>query len=149
MITYIDTSTLLRLLIEEAGSDRAGTIWDAADELVSAALIVVEGRAALAAARRGSRLTARQHRRAREEFDALVEQLSLVEITEDLILDAAELAELHGRQGYDAVHLAAAISVETTILTSADAALCEAATSRGLHVAGPWTSCPHGAPPAR
>ena len=31
MITYIDTSTLLKLLIEEDGSAQAEVIWSAAD----------------------------------------------------------------------------------------------------------------------
>ena len=58
MITYVDTSTLLKLVVEEPGSERASTIWTSADAVASVALIVVEVRAALAAARRGRRLTA-------------------------------------------------------------------------------------------
>lgn len=137
MITYFDTSSLLKLLIEEEGSDRAGLIWDAADAVVSVALLVVEGRAALAAARRGQRLSIRQHRRALDEFDALVAELAIVEVTEDLIAFAADLAEDEALRGYDAVHLAAALSVEATVLSSADNDLCEAAERCGLHVANP------------
>lgn len=137
MITYIDTSSLLKLLIEEDGSDRAALIWDTADALVSVALIVVEGRAALAAARRGRRLSISQHQRALDEFAALVEELAIVEVTEDLLTSAADLAEDEGLRGYDAVHLAAALTVEATVLSSADADLCHAAERRGLHVANP------------
>ncbi|MCZ7631338.1 MAG: hypothetical protein M5U19_20820 [Microthrixaceae bacterium] len=54
MITYVDTSSMLKLLIDEDGSERAELIWDSADVLVSVALVVVEGRAALAAAHRGA-----------------------------------------------------------------------------------------------
>ena len=50
MITYVDTSSLLKLIVEEPGSDRAALIWDTADALAAASVIVVEGRAALAAA---------------------------------------------------------------------------------------------------
>ncbi|MGB6057318.1 MAG: type II toxin-antitoxin system VapC family toxin [Microthrixaceae bacterium] len=137
MITYIDTSSLLKLLIEEDGSDRAGLIWDTADALVSVALIVVEGLAALAAARRGRRLSVSQHQRAVDEFSALVAELAIVEVTADLITNAADFAEDEGLRGYDAVHLAAALSVEATVLSSADAELCEAAERCGLHVANP------------
>lgn len=137
MITYIHTSSLLKLLVEEDGSDRVGLLWDTADSLVSVALIVVEGRAALAAAQRGRRLSTVQHRRARDEFAALVDELAIVEVTEDLITSAADLAEDEGLRGYDAVHLAAALSVEATILSSADTDLCDAAERRGLHVANP------------
>lgn len=137
MITYVDTSSLLKLLIDEDGSERAEEIWDAADVLVSVALIVVEGRAALAAARRGARLSAAQHRRARNEFTALVDELTVVEVTAELVETAAGLAEEEGLRGYDAVHLAAALSVEAAVLTSADIDLCDAAQRRGLHIANP------------
>lgn len=137
MTTYVDTSTLLKLVVDEEGSDRAELIWDAADNLASARLVVVEARAALAAARRGGRLTAGQHRSAKSELDLLFRDLHLVEITDDLIADAAELGELEGLRGYDAVHLAAAMFVTASVLTSAGDALCDAASRRGLHVANP------------
>jgi uncharacterized protein len=137
VIAYVDTSSLLKLLIDEDGSDRAELIWNSADVVASAALIVVEARAALAAATRGRRLTAAQHRAAKGELAALVEELTIVEITEDLIVDAAELAERKALRGYDAVHLAAALTVEADLVTSADATLCDAAERRGLAVANP------------
>lgn len=140
MITYVDTSSLLKLVIDEDGSERAELIWDSADALASVALVVVEGRAALAAARRGGRLGTSQHQRARDEFASLVDGLTIVEVTEELIADAADLAENEGLGGYDAVHLAAALTVEATVLTSADAELCDAAERRGLHVANPLYS---------
>lgn len=140
MITYLDTSSLLKLVVDDDGSERAELIWDSADVLASFALVVVEGRAALAAARRGGRLDTRQHRRARQAFTALAEELSIVETTEELVADAADLAEAEALNGYDAVHLAAAVTIEAAVLTSADTALCEAAQRRGLHVANPLSS---------
>lgn len=137
MITFVDTSSLLKLLIEEDGSERAELIWDTADVLAGSALIVVEARATLAAAERGARLTAAQHREANRGLVALVDELSIVEITEQLITEAADLAEQEALRGYDAVHLASALMVEAELITSADAALCDAAARRGLHVANP------------
>lgn len=137
MITYVDTSTLLKLVVEEAGSDVAAVIWDSADALASVGLVVVEARAALAAAHRAGRLTADQHREAKREAEALIEELHLVDVGEGLIVAAADLAEADGLRGYDAVHLAGALLIEAEILTSADGALCEAASGRGLHIANP------------
>lgn len=137
MITYVDTSMLLKLVIEEAGSDVAAVIWDSVDVLASVGLVVVEARAALAAAHRAGRLTADQHREAKREARALIEELHLVDVGEDLIAAAADVAEVDGLRGYDAVHLAGALLVGAEILTSADSALCEAASGRGLHVADP------------
>lgn len=140
MITYVDTSSVLKLVIDEDGSERAGLLWDSADALASVALVVVEGRAALAAAKRAGRLDTRQHRAARDEFSALIEELTIVEVTEELIEEAAAHAEQDALRGYDAVHLAAALTIEATVLASADTALCNAAERHGLHVANPLDS---------
>jgi predicted nucleic acid-binding protein len=137
VITYVDTSTLLKLVVEEAGSDAAAVIWDSADALASVGLVVVEARAALAAACRAGRLTAPEHQAAKQEVVTLIEGLHLVEVTDDLIAAAADLAEAENLRGYDAVHLAGALLVGAEILTSADDALCEAASAQGLHIANP------------
>lgn len=140
MITYVDASLLLKLVIEEEGSERAGLIWDSADVLASVVLVVVEGRAALAAARRCGQLDSRQHQQALQEFNTLVDALSIVEVTEGLVDDESHLAESEALRGYEAVHLAAALSIGSDILTSSDTELCEAANRRGLHVANPLST---------
>lgn len=40
--TGVDTSSLLKLVIDEDGSEGTGLIWDSADVLASVALVVVE-----------------------------------------------------------------------------------------------------------
>ncbi len=137
MITYVDTSTLLKLLVEEEGSDRAELVWDTADTLASVSLVVVEARAALAAATRCARLTTQQHKQAKDELSALTGDLHLAAVTDDLIALAANLAESEGLRGYDAVHLSAALHLGASVLTSADEALCDAAGRNGMHVANP------------
>jgi predicted nucleic acid-binding protein len=137
VITYVDTSTLLKRLLDEVGSARADAIWESADVLTSAAVVVVEARAALAAAERGGRLTGREHRAAKAGLVDLLEEVAIVEITEELVAVAADLAEDEALRGYDAVHLASALAVGAHVLTSSDSALCDAAERRGLHVANP------------
>lgn len=112
-------------------------IWDSADALASVGLIVVDARGALAAAHRAGRLTDDQHREAQSEAEALIEELYSLMWAGIYIAGAADLAEAEGLRGYDAVHLAGALLIEAEILTSADGALCEAASGRGLHVANP------------
>ena len=59
MITYIDTSVLLKLLVDdEVGSDAAQRLWLESDFVVCAEIGYAEARAALAAARRAGRLDA-------------------------------------------------------------------------------------------
>lgn len=137
MITYVDTSTLLKLIIEEEGSERAALIWTSADAVASVSLITVEARAAIAAAGRGRRLSASQARDAVDELKALLRVLHLIPVTDELVSAAAELAAVEGLRGYDAVHLAAALDISATVFSSADTTSCAAAERRGLHVANP------------
>ena len=137
MITYVDTSTLLKIIIDEDGSDRATTIWSSADAVVAVSQITVEARAALAAAERGGRLSARAHASAKTHLDALVADLHLIEPSQQLLAHAAELTESERLRGYDAVHLAAALLVGATVFSSADAELCAAADRIGFHIANP------------
>jgi len=140
VITYVDTSTLIEIIVDEEGSDRAELIWQSADSVASVSLVVVEARAALAAAARGGWLSTAQLRVAKTELAAFVDELHLVEVTEELIESAAQLAETDSLRGYDAVHLAAAVFVGAVVLTSSDRALCEAAERQGLHIADPLTA---------
>jgi uncharacterized protein len=140
VITYIDTSVLIKLLIEEVGTGEAGQIWDAPDVLVSVRIGYAEARAALAAALRQKRISAAVFRSASAGLDELWSQVTVVEIDEDLTRSAGDLADTHGLRGYDAVHLAAALRVEADVFSSADRRLCDAASALGFHVANPIDS---------
>jgi len=140
VIAYIDTSTLIKLIVDEEGSERAELIWQSADSVASVSLVVVEARAAFAAAGRGRRISAAQFGMTKTESAAFVDDLHLVEVTDELIESAAQLAETESLRGYDAVHLAAALLVGAAVLTSADRTLCEAAERQGLHIADPLTA---------
>jgi uncharacterized protein len=137
VITYVDTSTLIKLLIDEVGSTEAGRIWDEPDVLVSARIGHVEARAALAAAQRQGRISADVFRHAVDGLEVLWSQLSVVEIDEVLMRLAGDLAASHSLRGYDAVHLAAAHLVGADVFSSADRRLCTAASADGFHVANP------------
>lgn len=135
MIIYIDTSTLLKLMVEEDESERASVIWQSAGSVASVSLVQVEAHAALASARRRGRLTPAQFQTAKAELASLVDDLHVIPVTEVVIDGASELAESESLRGYDAVHLAAALFVGATVFSSADGALCEAAARQGFHVA--------------
>lgn len=137
MITYIDTSVLIKVIIEESGSNAAAELWDASDVLTAARIGYVEARAALAAARRGDRLSTRQLKTAKAALDDLWSQFTVVEITAGLVVAAAELAETERLRGYDAVHLAAAMEIGAEVVASADHDLLRAAARLGLHTADP------------
>jgi hypothetical protein len=137
VIAYFDTSAVMPLLIAEAGSARAASLWESADRVVSVRLVYPETRAALAQAERLGRLTARHLRVAVTEFNILFEEMDLVEVDDALARRAGELAEARQLRGYDAVHLAAADRVRdpNVVVIAGDGALLEAAVAEGLAVA--------------
>ena len=137
MIAYFDTSAIVPLVVDEPGTEAAGTIGDRADRLISTRLARVEARAALARAARIGRLTSRQLLAAKPELDGLLDQLDLVDIDDELVRSAAELAEVHALRAYDAVHLAAAarLAADDVVVVAGDRALLTGAHAIGLAVA--------------
>ncbi len=111
-------------------------LWGARLRAASSILCCPEGRAALAAAHRGRRLSVTGYGRAREEFESLQSELALVGIDGPLAREAGELAEEHELRGYDAVHLASALALGTDItLVTWDEDLKRAAAQRGCAIA--------------
>ncbi len=138
MITYFDTSIVMKLLIDdEAFREESERLWVESDFAVCAEIGYAEARAALAAVRRSSRLSAAALRIAKHELELLWAQMSVVAVDAELVRAAGDLAEHDALRGYDAVHLAAAIAAEVTVVASADRQLAEAARRRGFAVAEP------------
>lgn len=138
MITYFDTSILMKLLIDdEAFRAESERLWVESNFAVCAEIGYTEARAALAAVRRNKRLTAAALRTAKEELELLWEQMSVVVVNTELVRAAGDLAEHDALRGYDAMHLAAAIAGQVTVVASADRQLVEAARRRGFAVAEP------------
>jgi len=136
---YFDTSAFVKLLVAEAGSEDAARLWDAAGAVASSRLLYPETAAALAAARRASRLTGRKHVRAKATVEEMWSQMHVVEVTAAVAGAAASFAERYELRGYDAVHLASAVAVHADALVAFDTALAAAALQAGLHVAQPGT----------
>jgi predicted nucleic acid-binding protein len=123
-------------VVVEDGSELVAELWATRHRAASSILSYPEGRAALAAARRGGRLSADGHGRAHEEFESLQSELVLVGIDVPLARAAGQLAEEFGLRGYDAVHLATALALgSATTLISWDGDLRRAAGQRGCAVA--------------
>ncbi len=138
MITYVDTSVLLKLLLDdEGGADAAERLWLESDFVVCAEIGYVEARAGLASARRSARLGAKGFSAVKAELDALWAQVDVVPVTTELVHAAGDLAEVEGLRSYDAVHLAAAIAAEVTVVATSDGALLEAARRHRFDVANP------------
>ena len=129
---------LLKLLVDdEAGGDAAQRLWLESDFVVCAEIGYAEARAALAAARRAGRLDAAGLSIAKDELNALWAQVDVVPVTNALVLAAGDLAEAEGLRGYDAVHLAAALTGLATVFATADTQLLAAAQRHQLDISNP------------
>ncbi|MCC6436517.1 MAG: type II toxin-antitoxin system VapC family toxin [Acidimicrobiales bacterium] len=138
MISYIDTSVLLKLLVnDEVGADAADRLWMESDFVVCVEIGYAEARAALAAVHRNSRLTTRSYRVAKGELEALWSQVDVVAVHADLVRTAGSLAESEMLRGYDAVHLAAGLASGAAVFASADDRLLAAAQRNGLSTSNP------------
>lgn len=123
-------------MFDEPGSELAAELWDRAEVVVSSQLIYPEARAAAASACRAGRIDSGTLRRAVGRIDALCTQLSVIGLDPDLAHTAGDLAQAHGLRGYDAVHLATALHVDTQSLLFAswDRDLARGAVAAGCSV---------------
>lgn len=112
-------------------------LWDRADSVHAGQLVYPEARAAAAAAHRNGRLDAAQLRAAVRAIDGIYEELTKISVDAALARTAGELAERRALRGYDAVHLASALAIDSpdVVLATWDAALAAAAVEEGLVVA--------------
>lgn len=112
MLVYFDSSALVKLVVEEDGSDVAAALWDGCDAALSSRLAHPEVTAALAAAHRNHELDDGEFRRCRHTWSRFWNAVRPVEMTEAVEGHAARLAVGHALRGADAVHLASALAID-------------------------------------
>ena len=115
-IVYFDSSALVKLVVDEYGSDLAAELWDGCDAAVSSRLAYPEVRGGLAAAGRNHDLDRRGLAAALRTWEQLWAATRPVELTADVERHAGELTSRHALRGADAVHLASALAVGSTDL---------------------------------
>lgn len=147
-VCFLDSSALVKCYVAETGSTWTRSIVDDENNIVYvASLSRVETISALTRRLRRSDVTQPEFEVACEPFRLdLSTQFEIVGLTDQMIKEAATLAEKHGLRAYDAVQLAAALDssnaisqVEQTqlMLVSADLELNAAAAAEGLNIEDP------------
>jgi predicted nucleic acid-binding protein len=136
-IVYFDSSALVKLVVDEKGSDVAAELWNACDAALSSRLAYPEVCAALAAAGRNHDLTESEAITAADEWETFWASMRPIELSADVEKVAGELAVLHRLRGADAVHLASALALASADITVAawDKRLHTGAAALGLGVA--------------
>lgn len=133
MILYLDTSSLVKLYVEEPGSAQVHRLVEQAEIVAASVVAYPEARAAFARRRREGSLTARAFARAKSAFEADWPRVLALDVSGPLAHAAGELAERRRVRGFDAVHLASFHAVarefpdDDVRFSSADTALKRAA----------------------
>jgi uncharacterized protein len=136
-LVYFDASALVKLVVEEEGSDVASALWDGCDAALSSRIAYPEVRAALAAARRNHDLDDDGHAMAMRDWEEFWAAVRPVELTRGVERHAGDLALRRALRGADAVHLASALAVAVPdlVLAAWDRRLHRAAAAERLAVA--------------
>jgi uncharacterized protein len=106
LILYLDTTSLVKLYVEEAGSDEVHGFVEEASTVTTSQVAYAEARAAFARRRRERALSPRGFAVAKRAFDADWDHYVAVAVTRDRCREAGELAERYRLRGFDAIHLA-------------------------------------------
>ncbi|MAF10524.1 hypothetical protein CMK11_08730 [Candidatus Poribacteria bacterium] len=145
---YADSSVLMKCYVDEPGSEfMLRLIENDALWVFCSAVGEVELVAALTRRGHGERLNPlRVDAKVSEARADFARRYHVVEVTDDLLSRACDVARARGLRGYDAVHLATALAVvegarlhnrPRLTMLSADADLNRAARAEGLDVVDP------------
>jgi predicted nucleic acid-binding protein len=151
---YLDSSAVVKIYIPEIGSSWVRSLVEAVtpegeweNEITFAKIGIVEVVAAISKRRRMRDITAKQQKKLTANFlDDCIERFAKFDADDSVIRLAVGLAQRHPLRGYDAVHLATAITLNHTLVASklslltfisADDVLCKAAKKEGLPTENP------------
>jgi predicted nucleic acid-binding protein len=139
VILYLDTSALIKRYVNETGSPDVRRWLQSADDKATVLITRTEMSAAINRLLRMKFLSQEDYASALDEFRTDWRNYHRLPITEPLVARADTLACEHNLRGYDAVHLAAALTwqdlldLPVTVVTY-DKELTEAARASGMEV---------------
>lgn len=111
MILYLDTSALVKIYVEEKGSDEVRAQADQAEAVATSRIAYAEARAALARKLRERGLSRKGYRSVVEDLNQDWDDYFIVDLSDGVIKSAGMLAERHALRGADAIHLASALAL--------------------------------------
>jgi predicted nucleic acid-binding protein len=110
LIVYFDTSSLIKLYVEEVGSAAVRALVADAAVVATCVLAYPEARSALARLRREGGLTEGEQAQARTDLDQ--DWGGFLALPVDAVWrQAGDLADRHGLRGADSIHLASYLSL--------------------------------------
>ena len=137
MILYLDTSSLVKLYVDEQGSEDVIASVSKAEAVATCRIAYAEARAAFARKRQNGELDEEEYQGVLGDFYSDWERFFIVDVSQDVVEVAGELAERYHLRGYDAIHLASAEILKGKLksplaFSCADERLQEAAEAEGF-----------------
>jgi predicted nucleic acid-binding protein len=139
MTLYLDTSSLIKLFVEEPGGDEVRQHLSEADAVATSLITYAEARATFARLRRTGGFTSDGFRSAKRDFDEDWSNYLVVEPSLELCRAAGDLAERYHLRGCDSIQLATFLQLagerraSDTRFSSFDSALNRAAAAALRH----------------
>jgi len=115
MIVYLDTSSLVKLYVEEIDSEKMKDVARNAAAISTAKIAYAEARSAFARKQKEGGFSLNALRKIVEELNRDWESYFVIEITDGLIRFAGDTAERYLLRGFDAIHLASAVHLKNKI----------------------------------
>jgi len=112
MIVYLDTSSLVKLYVEEDESLEVEKIADSSEFTATSIVAYAEARAAFSRRFREKAFTPREYGLIKKYFDRDWNSYLILNVTEDMVRLAGTLAEKYALRGFDSIHLASAIKLQ-------------------------------------
>jgi predicted nucleic acid-binding protein len=106
VILYLDTSSLVKLYVEEIGSRETERLVGEALLVCTSVVAYAEVRSALARVCRQGGLTPEEHARAKADLERDWLHFLALDVTSEVWRTAGDLAEKHALRGFDSLHLA-------------------------------------------
>jgi predicted nucleic acid-binding protein len=103
---YLDTSSLVKLFVQEVGSGEVRDLVGQATVVATSVVAYPEARAALARLRRSGHLSPARVAAATRNVEAQWPSFLTLEVTGSVSREAGELAARYALRGFDALHLA-------------------------------------------
>lgn len=120
MNIYFDTSALVKLYIEEDGSDIVNDYTDKATIVSTSRIAYAEALSAFVRCRDEKVLSKKDYNKCITSFKSDWEMYFVIEASEKVVKIAGDLIENHSIRGFDSIHLASAMVLRKEINQNID-----------------------------
>ncbi len=115
MILYLDTSSLVKLYVEESESSKIAEMVDSCKVAATSLIAYAEARAAYARRFREKAFGKKEYHLLLSAFEEDWKNYFIIRVKSALVKLAGDFAEKHALRGFDAIHLSSAVTLKNEI----------------------------------